>query len=261
MGLLQPFADGLKLIFKEQVITQGANKFFFIGAPYLFFFLALLQYLILPLDHNTVLAELLGSGLLIIVAISELSIYGVLYSGWSANSKYPLLGALRSTAQMISYSVTLSLILLTVILTVGSLDLFTILSSQTHLPLFIPLFPVAIMFSISAVIECNRSPADLPEAESELVSGFMTEHSGVSFAFFFLAEYSNMLFISTLFFILFFGISFSLPFLFFFFWLRASLPRMRLDQLLTLGWTHFLPFIVGYLLFLPPFLYTFDILA
>jgi NADH:ubiquinone oxidoreductase subunit H len=202
-----------------------------------------------------------GGGLLIIVAISELSIYGVLYSGWSANSKYPLLGALRSTAQMISYSVSLSLILLTVILTVGTVDLIPILTSQKNMPLAIPLLPIAIMFIISAIAETNRSPFDLPEAESELVSGFMTEHSGISFAFFFLGEYANMLFISTLFFILFFGISFSLPFLFFFFWLRASLPRLRFDQLLSLGWKAFLPFIIGYLLFLPPFLYTFDFLA
>ena len=117
------------------------------------------------------------------------------------------------------------------------------------------------MFLISAVAECNRSPMDLPEAESELVSGFMTEHSGVSFAFFFLGEYANMLFISTIFFLLFFGLSLSLPFLFLFFWLRASLPRMRFDQLLHLGWAHFLPFIIGYILFLPPFLFTFDLLA
>ena len=261
MGLLQPFADGIKQILKEQVITQGASRFFFLSAPFQFFYLALLQYLILPLSSTTVVAELMGGGLQIIIAISELSIYGVLYSGWSANSKYPLLGALRSTAQMISYSVSQSLILLTVIITVGSVNLQEILSSQSNMPLAIPLQPVCIMFIISAIAETNRSPFDLPEAESEQVSGFMTEHSGVSFAFFFQGEYANMLFIATLFFILFFGISMSLPFLFFFFWLRASLPRLRLDQLLHLGWAAFLPFIIGYIIFLPPFLLTLDFLG
>jgi NADH-quinone oxidoreductase subunit H len=261
LGLLQPFSDGFKLILKEQVIPAGANRFFFLFSPYLFFYLALIQFLVLPLNNTTALAELVGAGLLIIVAISELSIYGVLYSGWSSNSKYPLLGALRSTAQMISYSVSLSLILLTVIITVGSVDLLQIISSQSNMPLMIPLLPIGIMFIISAVAETSRAPMDFQEAESELVSGFNTEHGGISFAFFFLAEYSHMLFLSTLFFVLFFGISMSLPFLFFFFWLRASLPRMRLDHLLSLGWIHFLPFIIGYLLFLPPFLYTFDMLA
>jgi NADH-quinone oxidoreductase subunit H len=261
LGILQPFADGIKLILKEQVIPTGANRFFFLGAPYLFFYLALVQFLILPLDRSTVLSELVGGGLLIIITISELSIYGVLYSGWSSNNKYSLLGALRSTAQMISYSVSLSLILLTIIITVGSIDILHIMNSQTNMPLILPLLPVGIMFIISAIAETSRAPMDFQEAESELVSGFNTEYAGVSFAFFFLAEYSSMLFLATLFFILFIGYSYSLPFLFFFFWLRASVPRLRLDQLLTLGWVHFLPFIIGYLLFLPPFLFTFDFLS
>jgi NADH-quinone oxidoreductase subunit H len=200
----------------------------------------------------------MGGGVLILVAISELSIYGVLYSGWSANSKYPLLGALRSTAQMISYSVSLSLIILTVIITVGQIDLLSIIQSQEGSPLILPLLAPGILFMVSAVAETNRSPFDLPEAESELVSGFMTEHSGVTFAFFFLGEYANMIFIGTLFSIFFFGISFSLPFLFLFIWLRSSLPRLRFDQLLNLGWGAFLPLIVGYLMALPPLLLTFD---
>jgi|LakMenEpi03Aug12_release.lakeMendotaPanAssembly.Ray.scaffolds.fasta_scaffold1120807_1 NADH-quinone oxidoreductase subunit H len=158
---------------------------------------------------------------------------------------------------MISYSVSLSLLLLTVIMTVGSINLLEILNAQ-NVPFILPLAPIALLFMISAVAETNRSPFDLPEAESELVAGFMTEHSGIAFAFFFLGEYANMLFISTLFSILFLGISFSLPLLFIFFWLRASLPRLRFDQLLTLGWAHILPFVVGYLMFLPPFLITFD---
>ena len=259
MGVLQPFADGFKLILKEQVIANGANKFFFLFAPYLFFFLALFQYLILPLGRGISISELFGISLLIIITISELSIYGVLYSGWSANSKYPLLGALRSTAQMISYSVSLSVLFICLILTNNSLNLLDFLEFQ-NIPFFIPLFPIALLFIISAIAETNRSPFDLPEAESELVSGFNTEHSGISFAFFFLGEYSNMLFIGTLYTILFHGISLSLPFMFFFFWLRASLPRLRFDQLLSLGWNYFLPFIFGYIIFLPVLFWTFDVL-
>lgn len=148
-------------------------------------------------------------------------------------------------------------------MTVGSVNILDILNSQASVPLALPLAPVAFLFIISAIAETNRSPFDLPEAESELVSGFMTEHSGISFAFFFLGEYANMLFIASLFFVLFFGVSlsFCLPFLFLFFWLRASLPRLRFDQLLQLGWAHILPFIVGYILFLPPFLFSFDIIS
>jgi len=261
LGLLQPFSDGLKLVLKEQIIPTNANRLFFIGAPYLFFYLALIQFLILPLDSTTVLADLMGTGLLILVAISELSIYGILYSGWSSNSKYPLIGSLRSTAQMISYSICLSLVLLSVIMTIGSLDLLDILNSQRNVPLILPLLPIGIIFIVSAIAETSRAPMDFQEAESELVSGFNSEYSGITFAFFFLGEYSSMLFLSTLFFILFFGISFSLPFLFFFFWLRASLPRLRLDQLLALGWVHFLPFIIGYIMLLPVLIQTFDILS
>ena len=261
LGLLQPFADGFKLILKEQLIPMGSNRFFFLSAPFLFFYLALLQFIILPLDSTTILTELTGSGILIFIAISELSIYGVLYSGWSANNKYTLLGSLRSTAQMISYSVSLSLIILSIIITVGNLDLLFILNAQQNISYIFPLLPVGLLFMISAIIETNRAPADLPEAESELVGGFMTEHGSISFAFFFLAEYASMIYMSTLFFILFIGISFSLPFLFFYIWLRASLPRIRFDQLLDLGWKHFLPFIIGYIIFLPIFIWTFDILG
>jgi NADH:ubiquinone oxidoreductase subunit H len=259
MGVLQPFADGIKLVLKEQVIAKGANKFLFLFAPYLFFYLALLQYLILPLGRGISISELLGINILIIITISELAIYGVLYSGWSANSKYPLLGALRSTAQMISYSISLSVLFLCAILTLNSINLLDYLEYQ-NIQLFIPLLPIAIIFIISAIAETNRSPFDLPEAESELVSGFNTEHSGITFAFFFLGEYSNMLFIGTLYTILFHGISLSLPFMFFFFWLRASLPRLRFDQLLSLFWNYFLPFLFGYIIFLPIFLFVFDVL-
>lgn len=260
LGLLQPFADGFKLILKETIIPSSSNIFFLLGAPFLFFFLSLVNWIILPLDSDIVLSELVSSGILITIAIAELSIYGVLFSGWSANSKFPLLGSLRSTAQMISYSISLSLIYLVFIYSIGSLNFLDFLHFQQSVIFFFPLFPLVILFAISAVLECNRAPADLPEAESELVSGFMTEHSAVSFAYFFLGEYTNMLFISQLFFILFFGYTFSLPFLFFFFWLRASLPRIRFDHLISFGWTQILPFLIGYFIFLPPFLYSFNII-
>lgn len=207
------------------------------------------------------MAELANSGLLIFIAISELSIYGVLYAGWSSNNKYSLLGSLRATSSMISYSVSLSLIILIVIITVGSVDMLPILQSQSNMPLALPLLPVAILFAISAVIELNRAPFDLAESESDLVSGFMTEFSGVSFAYFFLAEYSSMLFMSSLGSVLFLGINISLPFLFFLFHLRASFPRQRMDFLLSLGWKYILPFIIGFIVFIPALLLTMDFLA
>ena len=162
---------------------------------------------------------------------------------------------------MISYSVSLSLILLTVVFSLGTINILDILSFQQPFSLFFALFPMAILFMISAVAETNRSPFDLPEAESELVSGFFTEHSAISFAYFFLGEYTNILTISTLFFILFFGSSSALFLIFFIIWIRACLARLRFDQLLTLGWIHFLPFTIAFILFLPPFLYTFDFLG
>lgn len=197
----------------------------------------------------------MGGGILVIIAISELGIYGVLYSGWASNSKYPFLGSLRSTAQMISYSVSLSLIFLCVIFTLGTVDLLEIVCAQRAVSLFYALLPIAILFMISALAETNRAPFDLPEAESELVAGFMTEFSGIGFVYFFLAEYTNILTISTLFFIFFFGISMAIPMVFFMIWVRASLARLRFDQLLTLGWSHILPFTIAYILFLPPFLF------
>ena len=260
LGIQQPFADGLKLILKETILPTQSHAQYFLGAPFLFFFLSLINWLIIPLSSDIVLSELIGGGLLILIAISELAIYGVLFSGWAANSKYALQGSLRSTSQMISYSISMSQIFLVVIWTVGSVNLMDILSFQSTIPLVIPLLPIALLFLISAILECNRAPADQPEAESELVSGFMTEHSGISFAYFFLGEYSNMLFISTLYFILFFGVSLSLPFIFLFFWQRASLPRIRFDQQIYLGWLWILPFIMGYLMFLPAFQYTFQLI-
>ena len=255
LGLLQPFADGFKLILKETIIPTQSNLLFLQGAPFLFFFQALVNWQIIPLSSTVVLSELLHSGILITVAIAELSIYGVLFSGWSANSKFPLLGSQRSTAQKISYSIALSIIYLVIIYTTGSQNIKDVLDFQEATPFCLPLLPQVQLFSISAVLECNRAPADLPEAESEQVSGFMTEHSAVSFAYFFLGEYTNKQFIAQLFSIQFLGNTFCQPFQFFFFWLRASLPRIRFDHLISFGWTQLQPFLVGYFILLPPFLY------
>jgi NADH-quinone oxidoreductase subunit H len=207
-----------------------------LGAPFLTFYLSLLNWLVLPLDLGLAISEVLGGGILILIAISELSIYGVIFSGWAANSKYPFLGSLRSTAQMISYSVSLSLMILCIIYLVGSVEPLLILESQRKIAYFYPLLPIAILFLIATIAEVNRAPFDLPEGESELVAGFFTEHSAVGFAFFFLGEYTNILTLSTFYFIFFFGIEMALPIIFFILWIRASLARLRFDQLLHLGW-------------------------
>ena len=261
LGILQPFADGIKLIFKETVLPLHSSIWIFLGAPFIGFYLALLNWLVLPLDQGLAISELIGGGILVLIAISELNIYSVLFSGWSANSKYPFLGSLRSTAQMISYSVSLSLIILTVVLSFGTVNLLDILQAQSPIASFFALFPMAILFLISAIAETNRAPFDLPEAESELVGGFFTEHSAISFAYFFLGEYTSILVICTLFHILFFGISMALPMIFFMLWIRATLARLRFDQLLKLGWSNILPFVIGYILFLPTFIYTFDLVG
>lgn len=211
--------------------------------------------MVLPLDYGIAVTEQMGGGILIIIAISEQGIYGVIYSGWASNSKYPFLGSLRSTSQMISYSVAQSLIIQTIIFTLGSVDFHDILIGQHSMPLVLPLLPMAFLFLISAIAETNRAPMDLPEAESELVSGFMTEYSGMSFTFFFQGEYTNIQVICTLFFIFFFGISNSLLLVFIMIWVRASQARQRYDQQQTQGWSYFLPFTIGYITFLPPFLF------
>lgn len=263
-GLLQPFADGIKLIFKESIIPIQSNHWLFIFAPFLTFYLALLNWLVLPLDFGISLSELYGGGILIILAISELGIYGIIYSGWSSNSAYSFIGALRSTAQMISYSISQSLIIQTVIFSQGTINLFDITLAQQPIPLIFALFPIAFLFFISALAETNRAPMDLPEAESELVAGFLTEYSAVTFAYFFLGEYTNMITISALFIILFLGSSINIyivPLLFALIWVRATLARLRFDQLMTLGWSYILPFTIAYIMFLPPLLFTFDLLA
>lgn len=244
-GLLQAVADGVKLIQKETVIPSESNKGIFLLAPYLIFFFAQLNWQVLPIGPNLMITDLKGAGILIFITISELSIYGVIFSGWSANSKYPFLGGLRSTAQMISYSVSLSLVQLCIIFLNGSVNLPDIYENQSVVKNIFPLLPVCQLFQVSAIAETNRAPFDLPEAESELVAGFMTEHGAVPFAFFFLGEYANMQTISAFFSIFFLGIFQPTILLFIMLWVRACVPRYRFDQLLNLGWLLILPIAIG----------------
>lgn len=255
LGIQQAFADGIKQIQKETIQPQSSNHWQFQGAPFITFYQAQQNWQVQPQDYGIAQSEIMGGGIQVIIAISEQGIYGVQYSGWASNSKYPFQGSLRSTAQMISYSVSQSQIFLCVIFTQGTVDLQEIICAQRTISLFYALLPIAILFMVSALAETNRAPFDLPEAESEQVAGFMTEFSGIGFVYFFLAEYTNILTISTLFFIFFFGISMAIPMVFFMIWIRASLARLRFDQLLTLGWANILPFTIAYILFLPPFLF------
>ena len=249
LGLQQPFADGFKQIFKETVQPQESSNWIYIQAPFITYYQAQLNWMVLPLDYGIAVTEMIGGGIMIIQAISEQGIYGVIYSGWASNSKYSFQGGLRSAAQMISYSVSLSIIILSVIFTQGTVDFTVIQQGQTTISQFIPQLPMAILFMISAIAETNRAPFDQPEAESEQVSGFMTEYSGITFTFFFQGEYTNILTICTLFSILYLGISFSIPLLFFILWIRACLARLRFDQLMSLGWYHILPVSICYIIF------------
>ncbi|MGF7175799.1 NADH-quinone oxidoreductase subunit NuoH [Azospirillum doebereinerae] len=260
-GLLQPFADGLKLFAKEQILPEGANRVVFYVAPMITFFLALVAWAVIPFDYGLVLSNI-NVGVLYLFAISSLGVYGIVMAGWASNSRYAFLGALRSAAQMVSYEVSMGLIIISVLLCVGSLNLTEIVKAQETVWFAIPLFPMFIMFFISALAETNRSPFDLPEGESELVAGFMVEYSSAPFALFFLGEYANMILMSAMTSILFLGGWLSpLPFapftwipgvvwfalkiaacLFTFVWVRATMPRYRYDQLMRLGWKVFLPF-------------------
>jgi NADH-quinone oxidoreductase subunit H len=261
LGLLQAIADGVKLFLKEFIIPLRANIFLFIFAPMVTFFLSLLAWLVIPFGQNIVVSNI-NLGVVFILLISSLNVYGVILSGWASNSRYAFLGALRSAAQMISYELTLGTCILTVILCVGSLNFTDIVLAQTHVWFFWPLWPIWLLFFICSLAETNRSPFDLPEAESELVSGYNTEYAAFPFAFFFLGEYLNIILLCNLNVIFFFGgwlpftdyslfssISFSFLWYFikvFFFitlfvWVRGSLPRYRYDQLMRLGWKVFLP--------------------
>jgi NADH-quinone oxidoreductase subunit H len=259
-GLLQPWADALKLVTKETIIPSGANTAIFLLAPMLLFMLSLVAWAVIPFSNGWVIANI-NVGILYLFAISSLGVYGVIMAGWASNSKYAFLGGLRSAAQMVSYEVSIGFVLVTVLLCVGSLNLSRVVLAQHHIWFFIPLFPMFIVFFISALAETNRAPFDLPEGESELVAGFFVEYSSMSFALFYLGEYVNMILMSAMTSILFLGgwlppfgitpatglwgvfwfvlkISFVL---FCFLWVRATFPRFRYDQLMRLGWKVFLP--------------------
>ncbi|HTW27007.1 MAG TPA: NADH-quinone oxidoreductase subunit NuoH [Acetobacteraceae bacterium] len=256
-GLWQPFADALKMVMKETVIPMGANRFLFIIAPMLTFTLAMIAWAVIPVNNGWAIADI-NVGVLYLFAISSLGVYGIIIAGWASNSKYAFLGALRSAAQMVSYEVSIGFVIVSVLLCVGSLNLNEVVLAQRHIWFCIPLFPMFIVFFISALAETNRSPFDLPEGESEIVAGFFVEYSAMAFALFFLGEYANMILMSAMTSILFLG-GWLGPFgwlpqigpiwlilkicvcLFVFLWVRATLPRFRYDQLMRLGWKVFLP--------------------
>ena len=256
-GLLQPMADGLKLFLKETIIPSGANRVVFMIAPMVTFILALVAWAVIPFDEGMVLADI-NVGILYLFAISSLGVYGILMAGWASNSRYAFLGAIRSAAQMVSYEVSMGLIIITVLLCVGSLNLSDIVMAQKGMWFIFPLFPMAVIFFISTLAETNRHPFDMPEAEAELVAGYNVEYSAMGFALFFLGEYANMILMSAMTSILFLGgwlAPFGLTFipgpiwlavkiafcLFIFLWVRATFPRYRYDQLMRLGWKVFLP--------------------
>ena len=277
VGLLQAIADGLKLLVKETILPSNSNLGIFLLAPVLSFILSVIGWGVIPFSHTVVLADI-NLGILYIFAISSLNVYGLILAGWASNSKYAFLGALRSTAQMISYEISIGFIVLSIAVSVGSLNLSKIVLAQKEIWLLVPLFPLFVMFYISMLAETNRHPFDLPEAEAELVSGYNVEYSAMTFALFFLGEYSNMLLMCALSSILFFGgwlppfdifplnvlpgsFWFSLKVAVgavFFILTRAALPRYRYDQLMHLGWKCFLPLAIGYLMFTVGILISFN---
>jgi NADH-quinone oxidoreductase subunit H len=277
IGLLQPLADGLKLFAKETTLPTNANTSIFLLAPGLAFVLSLMGWAVIPLAEGVVICDL-NLGILYLFTISALNVYGILFAGWSSNSKYAFLGALRSAAQMVSYEISIGFTVLSVVICAGSFNLNTIVLAQQKIWYIFPLLPVFFIFYISMLAETNRHPFDLPEAEAELVSGYNVEYSAMTFALFFLGEYANMLLMSTFAAILFLGGWLSpfdfLPFSFipstlwlclkiiigvtFFIVTRATLPRYRYDQLMYLGWKCFLPLTLGYLLFTVGILISFN---
>ena len=305
-GMLQAFADALKLLLKEYISPTQANVILFFLGPIITLNFSLLGYAVIPFAPGLAIWDF-NLGILYILAVSSLSTYGILLAGWSANSKYAFLGSLRSTAQLISYELILSSAIILVILLTGSLNLTVIIEAQRAIWFIIPLFPIFIIFLIASIAETNRAPFDLAEAESELVSGFMTEHAAVIFVFFFLAEYASIVLICILISILFLGgylydfsflftlIEYSYPYyvvlniedfaffyitdpvikgmlyaltlaiktsimIFIFIWVRASLPRIRFDQLMSFCWTIFLPIVIAFIILIPCILYSFDII-
>ena len=276
-GLFQTLADALKYIFKEIIIPASANKAVFILAPIVTMTLALVAWAVIPMSENLVLADI-NVGVLYLFAVSSLGVYGIIMGGWASNSKYPFLGAIRSAAQMVSYEVSIGIIIINVLLCVGSLNLNDIVIAQKELWYVIPLFPMFVIFFISALAETNRPPFDLPEAEAELVAGYQTEYSGMMYAMFWLGEYANILLMCAMGSILFLGgwlpimdiyplniipaplwMILKILFLFLLFALiKAIVPRYRYDQLMRLGWKIFLPFSLIYLVMTASFLFYFD---
>ena len=276
-GLLQTVADALKYIFKEIIIPASSNKVIFVLAPVVTMTLALVAWAVIPFDNELVLADI-NVGILYLFAVSSLGVYGIIMGGWASNSKYPFLGAIRSAAQMVSYEVSIGIIIINVLLCVGSLNLTDIVNAQKSLWFVVPLFPMFVVFFISALAETNRPPFDLPEAEAELVSGYQTEYSGMMYAMFWLGEYANILLMCAMGAILFLGgwlplidifpfnivpgplwMILKILFLFFLFALvKAIVPRYRYDQLMRLGWKILLPFSLFYVVLTASYLFYFD---
>ena len=278
-GLLQSLADALKYIFKEIIIPASSNKVIFILAPIITMTLALIAWAVIPFGENQALANI-NVGILYIFAVSSLGVYGIIMGGWASNSKYPFLGAIRSAAQMVSYEVSIGIIIINVLLCVGSLNLSDIVMAQQKMWFIIPLFPMFVIFFISALAETNRPPFDLPEAEAELVAGYQTEYSGMMYAMFWLGEYANILLMCALGSILFLGgwlspidlypfnlipgvfwLIFKILLLFILFALvKAVVPRYRYDQLMRLGWKIFLPLSLTYVVLTASYLFYFNLL-
>ena len=278
-GLFQTLADALKYIFKEIIIPASANKVIFVLAPIVTLTLALIAWAVVPFSNKLVLANI-NVGILYLFAVSSLSVYGIIMGGWASNSKYPFLGAIRSAAQMVSYEVSIGIIIINVLLCVGSLNLNDIVLAQKNVWFIFPLFPMFVIFFISALAETNRPPFDLPEAESELVAGYQTEYSGMMYALFWLGEYANILLLCALGSILFLGgwlnpidiypfnilpgvfwMIFKILLLFILFALvKAIVPRYRFDQLMRIGWKIFLPLSLIWVVLTASFLFFFDML-
>jgi len=278
-GLLQSVADALKYVFKEIIIPSSSNKIIFILAPIVTMTLALISWAVIPFSETQVLSDI-NIGILYLFAVSSLGVYGIIMGGWASNSKYPFLGAIRSAAQMVSYEVSIGVIIINVLLCVGSLNLSDIVMAQKNIWFVIPLFPMFVIFFISALAETNRPPFDLPEAEAELVAGYQTEYSGMMYAMFWLGEYANILLMCSMGSILFLGGWLSpiniFPFtlvpepiwlilkillLFILFALvKAIVPRYRYDQLMRLGWKIFLPLSLIWVIFTASYLFYFNLL-
>ncbi len=272
-GLLQAFADAIKMLTKETIVPAGANRVLFLLAPMITFALAMIAWAVIPTNNHWAVADI-NVGVLYLLAISSLGVYGILIAGWASNSKYSFMGAMRAAAQMVSYEVSIGFVLVSVLLCVGSLNLNDVVLAQRHVWFCLPLLPMFVIFFVSGLAETNRPPFDLPEGETELVGGFMTEYSAMTFALFFLGEYTNMILMSAMTAVLFlggwlapFGIA---PFtwlpgpiwlilkimavLFVFIWVRGTFPRFRYDQLMRLGWKIFLPISMGWMVLTAGFL-------